>query len=128
MRYTLLPLMLAALLAIAGCEQSTTTPNPAAPGTQTPAKPQDTPANPATPKNGGYIELSIKNMMCTSCQATVKKILEEQPGVMAADVNWEAGNARVTLKAGSKFDETAARAALDKQNFELVKAGVPVVN
>jgi hypothetical protein len=58
----------------------------------------------------------------------VKKILEEQPGVMAADVNWEAGSARVTLKAGSKFDEPAARAALDKQNFELVKAGVPVVN
>ena len=128
MRYALL--LFAAVLALAGCEQSTGTPAPdqASPGTQTPATPQDTPAQPATPKNGGYVELSIKNMMCTSCQATVKKILEEQPGVMAADVNWEAGSARVTLKAGSNFDEAAARAALDKQNFELVKAGVPVVN
>lgn len=127
MRYALL---LASVLALAGCERSTGTPAPnqANPGTQTPVPPQDTPAQPATPKNGGYVELSIKNMMCTSCQATVKKILEEQPGVMAADVNWEAGSARVTLKLGSKFDEAAARAALDKQNFELVKAGAPVVN
>lgn len=125
MRYAML--LFAAVLALAGCEQSTGTPAPnqANPGTQTPVPPQDTPA---VPKNGGYIELSIKNMMCTSCQATVKKILEEQPGVMAADVNWEAGSARVTLKLGSKFDEAAARAALDKQNFELVKAGAPVVN
>lgn len=128
MRYALIPLMFAALFALAGCEQSTGTPTPnqAGPGsTQTPGAPQDTPA---APKDGGRIELTIKNMMCTSCQATVKKILEEQPGVQAADVNWENGSAMLTLKVGTRFDEAAARAALDKQNFELVKVGAPAVN
>lgn len=39
----------------------------------------------------------IEGMMCGHCEATVKKALEEIPGVSEAAVSHEKGTARVTL-------------------------------
>ena len=41
--------------------------------------------------------LKIEGMMCTHCEARVKKCLEELPGVTQAEVSHEKGTAVVTM-------------------------------
>lgn len=43
--------------------------------------------------------LKIEGMMCPHCQARVKKVLEAIQGVSAAEVDYMAGTALVTLSA-----------------------------
>lgn len=40
-------------------------------------------------------ELKIEGMSCSHCSAAVERALKEVPGVNAAEVNLEAGTARV---------------------------------
>jgi copper chaperone CopZ len=74
--------------------------------------------------SGVSYKLSIENMMCTSCQAHVKETLEQQPGVASAEVDWQKGEAIIRMKAGTHFDEEAARIALDHDNYKLTKCEV----
>jgi len=45
------------------------------------------------------VELKVSGMTCSGCAASVKNALMETPGVMAAEVNWEAGRAKVRYDA-----------------------------
>ena len=53
--------------------------------------------------------ISIEGMMCTHCEATVKKALEALPEVTEAEVSHTAGTAVVTLSA--PVDDAALKAA-----------------
>ena len=58
------------------------------------------------------IELKIEGMMCPHCSGRVKKALEALEQVSEAQVSHEAGNAIITMVAGT--DETDARALCTK--------------
>ena len=59
--------------------------------------------------------LQISGMMCPRCEARVKKALEEEAGVAAADVSHEKGCAVVSLSA-DVADETL-RGAVEAKGY-----------
>ena len=59
--------------------------------------------------------ISIEGMMCTHCEATVKKALEALPEVAEAVVSHTAGTAVVTLSA--PVDDAALKAAVEAKDY-----------
>ena len=59
--------------------------------------------------------ISIEGMMCTHCEATVKKALEALPEVTEAVVSHTAGTAVVTLSA--PVDDAALKAAVEAKDY-----------
>ena len=59
--------------------------------------------------------ISIEGMMCTHCEATVKKALEALPEVTEAAVSHTAGTAVVTL--GAPVDDAALKAAVEAKDY-----------
>ena len=59
--------------------------------------------------------ISIEGMMCTHCEATVKKALEALPEVTEAEVSYTAGTAVVTLSA--PVDDAALKAAVEAKDY-----------
>ncbi len=62
--------------------------------------------------------INIKGMMCSHCEATVKKALESLPQVSQAVVSHENGTAVITLEA-EVADEVLTKTVEDK-DFEVV--------
>ena len=62
------------------------------------------------------LTLKIKGMMCTHCEATVKKTLEAFPEVEEAVVSHEAGTAILRLTA--PVDEAALKQAIVDKGYE----------
>lgn len=65
--------------------------------------------------------MKIEGMMCGHCEATVKKCLEELPGVETAEVSHESGTAIVTL-AGEVSDDVLKKTVEDK-DYKVVSIG-----
>lgn len=63
--------------------------------------------------------IRVEGMMCSHCEATVRKALEALEGVAAASVSHESGTAVVTLS-GAVPDETL-REAIEKEDYEVLK-------
>ena len=61
--------------------------------------------------------LKVEGMMCTHCEARVKKALEAVPGVESAAADHAAGTAVVTLSA--PVADEALRAAVEAQDFKV---------
>ena len=59
--------------------------------------------------------VKIDGMMCTHCEATVKKALEALPFVAEAKPSHEAGTAVLTLS--GDFDEAAVKAAVEAKDY-----------
>ena len=59
--------------------------------------------------------ISIEGMMCTHCEAAVKKALEALPEVTEAEVSHTAGTAVVTLSA--PVDDAALKAAVEAKDY-----------
>ena len=59
--------------------------------------------------------ISIEGMMCTHCEAAVKKALEALPEVTEAEVSHTAGTAVVTLSA--PVDDAVLRAAVEAKDY-----------
>lgn len=59
--------------------------------------------------------LTIEGMMCSHCEARVKKALEALPEVEQAAVSHEAGTAVVTLK--SQISDEALKKAVEGQDY-----------
>lgn len=59
--------------------------------------------------------ISIEGMMCTHCEAAVKKALEALPEVAEAVVSHTAGTAVVTLSA--PVDDAALKAAVEAKDY-----------
>ena len=62
--------------------------------------------------------ITIKGMMCTHCEATVKKSLESVLGVENAEVSHEKGTAVVTLS--QNVDDSVLREAVESKDFEVL--------
>lgn len=61
--------------------------------------------------------LKIEGMMCSHCEATVKKALEELPQVASAEVSHESGTAKVTLNADISDD--ALKAVVEAKGYKV---------
>ena len=62
--------------------------------------------------------VKIEGMMCTHCEATVKKAMESLPFVASADVSHEKGTAVLTLS--GELDEQAVKAAVEDKEYTFV--------
>lgn len=62
--------------------------------------------------------MKIEGMMCSHCEARVKKALEALPEVEQAEVSHAAGTAVVTLK--SAIDDAALKAAVEAQDYKVL--------
>ncbi len=62
--------------------------------------------------------MKIEGMMCTHCEATVKKALEAVPEVVDAEVSHTAGTAIVTLQA--PVDDAALRKAVEDKEYKVL--------
>ena len=62
--------------------------------------------------------LKVEGMMCTHCEARVKKALEAVPGVESAVADHVAGNAVVTLS--TSVEDEALRAAVEAQDYKVL--------
>ncbi|MBR2698571.1 MAG: cation transporter [Clostridia bacterium] len=62
--------------------------------------------------------LKVEGMMCSHCEARVKKALEAVPGVESAVADHNSGTAVVTLSAPVADD--ALRAAVEAQDYEVL--------
>lgn len=60
--------------------------------------------------------IKVEGMMCPHCEGSVKKALEEIPGVESAVADRNSGTATVTLSA--EVDEPVLRAAIEAQGFK----------
>jgi copper chaperone CopZ len=59
----------------------------------------------------------VEGMSCTGCADSVRKLLAGQAGVSAAQVDFAAARATVTV--ADRFDAAAAEAALRRAGFTL---------
>ena len=59
--------------------------------------------------------IQIEGMMCSHCEATVKKALEALPEVTGAEVSHTAGTAVVTLSA--PVDDAVLKAAVEAKDY-----------
>jgi len=62
--------------------------------------------------------MTIEGMMCSHCEAHVKKALEAIPGVTSAAVSHKAGTAVVTLS--SPVEDAALKAAVEVQDYKVL--------
>ena len=62
--------------------------------------------------------LNVDGMMCSHCEARVKKALEALPGVESAVADHTAGTAVVTLSA--PVEDEALRAAVEAQDYQVL--------
>ncbi len=64
------------------------------------------------------LTMKIEGMMCSHCEASVKKALEAIPTVESAEVSHEKGTAVVKLSADTPFD--TLKAAVEDLDYKVV--------
>jgi cation-transporting ATPase V len=64
-------------------------------------------------------EFAVGGMTCGSCAARIQKVLQRQPGVADAEVNYATGRAVVTLVPGATFESALLADAVKKAGYEL---------
>ncbi len=69
-------------------------------------------------KKSMTITMKIEGMMCSHCEATVKKALEAVPTVASAEVSHEKGEAVVTLSAETPFD--VLKKAVEDKDYKVI--------
>ena len=65
------------------------------------------------------LTMKIEGMMCSHCEASVKKALEAIPTVESAEVSHEKGTAVVKLSADTPFD--TLRSAVEDLDYKVVE-------
>ena len=65
------------------------------------------------------LTMKIEGMMCSHCEASVKKALEALPTVESADVSHEKGTAVVRLSADTPFD--ALKSAVEDLDYKVIE-------
>lgn len=63
--------------------------------------------------------VKIEGMMCPHCEARVKKLLEELPGVVSADVSHKEGLARLTLS--GKLEDAKIKEVITDNGYQVVE-------
>lgn len=74
---------------------------------------------------GGLSELQFvtDNMGCEACEVSVKRILSQQNGVVAVDLDFETGTTKIWVAEGWGWEEKEADDALRKAGYELRPKG-----
>ena len=93
-----------------------------------PAQPQVPPVNSAcntsscaSADNGcgtGQVTLNVEGMMCSHCEARVKKALESVPGVVEAKTDYVSGTAEIVFS--GDMDISLLAAAVDEAGYRLI--------
>ncbi len=73
--------------------------------------------DPKVPEMVYTYRLRIEGMMCTHCEARVKKALESVEGVIEAQADWQKGIA--TIKASQSLSEEQLRLAVESQDYSV---------
>ncbi|MBS3941449.1 MAG: copper-translocating P-type ATPase [Actinobacteria bacterium] len=76
--------------------------------------------DPAPAAGDAEHQLQVTGMTCGSCSARVQRALEKQPGVLAAEVNYATGVARVT--AAPDADSTVWRQVIETAGYGVAEA------
>lgn len=63
--------------------------------------------------------LKIEGMRCGSCASAIKALIEREPGVQAAQVSHETGEARILFDP-AKVDEQKLTAAVERPGYRVV--------
>jgi cation-transporting ATPase V len=63
------------------------------------------------------VDLDVDGMTCGSCAARIQKVLQRQPGVAEAEVNYATGRARLSID--ETADLAALQAAVEKAGYTL---------
>ena len=66
------------------------------------------------------VELKVSGMTCTGCAVSVRNALLETPGVTAAEVDWEAGRAKVQYDA-ARVSTAQLLEAVNKTGFKATR-------
>eukprot|EP00392_Amoebophrya_sp_AT5.2_P000912 g914.t1 len=79
----------------------------------------------STTGGGGLSELQFvtDNMGCEACEISVKRILSQQNGVVAVDLDFETGTTKIWVAEGWGWNDKEADAALRKAGYELKPQG-----
>jgi copper-transporting P-type ATPase V len=73
------------------------------------------------------VDFAVEGMTCGSCAARVQRVLERQPGVASADVNYATGRARVVVEP-ALADLAALEVAVERLGYEMRPTDVEVVD
>ncbi len=65
------------------------------------------------------MQIVIEGMMCTHCEAAVKKALESLPEVITASVSYQQGLAQIDLRA--PVDEDLLKRTVEQEDYQVVK-------
>lgn len=109
-----MPRLAACLLVVAALGCSSSAPAPAAPETTTAEAPAA-----ALPANAQLVSFSVPGMTCAEgCAPIVKETLEDLPGVLQVNVDFETKTATCALEESQQLDSDAALAALAEAGFK----------
>lgn len=65
--------------------------------------------------------LKIEGMRCGSCASAVKALIEREPGVQAAEISHETGEARILFDP-AKIDEQELISIVERPGYRVVAA------
>lgn len=72
----------------------------------------------APPVDGAEVlNLKVDGMGCEACQMHVQGIIDRQGGVVASNVDWSSGQARITVNKGWNFDLPSIVRLLEKDGY-----------
>ena len=76
------------------------------------------------PAESAVGDFAVGGMTCGSCAARIQKVLQRQPGVADAEVNYATGRAVVTPVVGETFDAAVLADAVKKAGYDLTDVAV----
>jgi copper chaperone len=65
------------------------------------------------------LTLDVKGMTCMGCVNSVKRVLQDLPGVQAVDVTLESGQVRLVYDAG-QVEPARFKSAIEDAGFDVV--------
>ena len=81
----------------------------------------DTTREPTAPTDIGRLDFEVQGMTCGSCAVRVQRVLDRQPGVAGAEVNFATGKARVVP--GGTVDVGGLQAAVERIGYHITPVG-----
>jgi copper-transporting P-type ATPase V len=81
----------------------------------------DTTRDPVTPPDAGQLDFEVEGMTCGSCAVRVQRVLDRQPGVATAEVNFATGKARIASTGAVNVSDL--QAAVERIGYRIEPVG-----
>ena len=75
----------------------------------------------ATPTAPGQLDFAVEGMTCGSCAVRIQRVLDRQPGVASAEVNFATGKARVAPDGAVEVEKL--QAAVERIGYRIQRVG-----